>query len=475
MNKCCCDLGSNYGVFRNPLKSILTEKKLTKIWRKKVKDQVRSLGVKDLFDNYDFNYNIEKNSKLIRNIVIHGEYVATRPLFYALEKKFGISRHMVAPTPTDALLLQTLADVMRPSILSKQPSNNSYFARDDSKITRDWIYSDYGGNWLIQWIKMQKKIYNFNKIFDFLVVTDISDFYDNIDLSFLRRNLSNLIDGNEVLINLMFRIVDGLSWKPDYLPDSNRGLPTILMEGVRLLAHSTLFEVDQVLASLTHDNFVRWMDDITFGVRTIEDGKQFLSKISDVLKSIGLSLNISKTNILTSAEANTEYMFEENRAVDILEKEIAKGIHKRKLENEIEKPFLSVISNKERKNWDKVAKRLIGSFSKLHSEKFTHYLKEYYVPYPTLRESIITYLRQLGYNKKTSEAVLGIIRDMKLIDDVSLFYIINLITDWKIGMGKRSSLFLSEVDKFLKDRFRLRKSPFDFYCYIWLKSKYSKP
>jgi hypothetical protein len=457
------------------LKSILTPKNLAKIWRQKVRRQVRNLGIKDIFDNYDFNYNIERNSKLIRDIVINGEYQTTRPLIYALEKKFGISRHMVVPAPSDALLLQTLADDVRSDILRKQPSANSYFSRDNSNVTRDWSYSDYGGNWLTQWTRMQKQIYKFSKVCDFLVVTDISDFYDNIDLSLLRRNLSRLINGKEVQINLILRIIDGLSWKPDYLPNSNRGLPTILMEAVRLLAHSTLFEVDRVLDSLTNGNFVRWMDDITFGVKTFEDGKLFLSKISDVLKSKSLSLNISKTNILSSADARKEHMFDENKEVDNLKRKLANGISKQKLEKDIEALFQFVVSNKERKNWDKVAKRLIGLFSRLHSEKFLPYLEEYYLKYPTLRDSISTYLRVLGYNKKTSETVLKIIKSMKLIDDVSLFQIINIITDWEIRIGKRSSLFLSEIDKFLNDNFRLRRSPFDFYCYIWLKAKYSKP
>ena len=34
----------------------------------------------------------------------------------------------------------------------------------------------------------------------------------------------------------------------------------------RLLAHALLFEVDYLLKKRTQNNFVRWMDDINFGV-----------------------------------------------------------------------------------------------------------------------------------------------------------------------------------------------------------------
>ena len=429
-----------------------------------------------MLDNYDFNYNIEKNSRLIRNLVLSGEYATSKPIIYKLEKKFGINRHIVVPSPSDALLLQTLSDYIRPKVLSKQPSRNSYFSRDDSRVTRDWSPSYYGGNWLAQWKKMQGQIYKFSKISNFLVVTDISDFYDNIDLSVLRRNLSNITDGKDaVVLNLMLKIVESLSWKPNYLPGSNRGLPTVQMEAVRLLAHLTLFEVDRFLLSNADDNFARWMDDITFGVPTIEIGKVYLSTISDILKVNGLSLNIAKTNILSAHEARKEFMFDENLKVSILESKISNGIIKAKLEQEVTNLLHSVTSNKNMKHWDKVTKRVIGLFPKLKSNKFLPDLEYYYLNYPTLRTPIIAYLRKLGYNKKTSEIVLKITKGMELIDDVSLFQIVNLITDWQIKTGDKSSSFLIEIDEFLNKKFRLRESPFDFYCYLWLKAKYSKP
>jgi hypothetical protein len=74
------------------------------------------------------------------------------------------------------------------------------------------------------------------------------------------------VDNNEVLVDVLFRVIEEISWKPDYLPYSGRGLPTSNLEAIRLLAHSFLFEIDEVLKQRTNDSFTRWMDDIVIGV-----------------------------------------------------------------------------------------------------------------------------------------------------------------------------------------------------------------
>ena len=44
---------------KDSLKPIFTTKNIAKIWRKIVRQQLRNLDVRDIFDHYDFNYNIE--------------------------------------------------------------------------------------------------------------------------------------------------------------------------------------------------------------------------------------------------------------------------------------------------------------------------------------------------------------------------------------------------------------------------------
>jgi hypothetical protein len=80
-----------------------------------------------------------------------------------------------------------------------------------------------------------------------LVVTDISNYYDSICVSELRKVLSSHTQINEVLVDLIFNIIAGISWTPDYLPYTGKGLPVSNIEGIRLLAHSILFEIDRMI------------------------------------------------------------------------------------------------------------------------------------------------------------------------------------------------------------------------------------
>ena len=123
--------------------------------------------------------------------------------------------------------------------------------------------------------------------------------------------ISAIAKTKEVYLDLLFSLIEDLSWNRDYLPTSHKGLPTIDIEAPRLLAHALLFEVDYVLKKRTKNSFVRWMDDINFGVSERRTANIVLGEINDVLKSRGLALNLAKTEVMTAQEAEHEFMFRE--------------------------------------------------------------------------------------------------------------------------------------------------------------------
>lgn len=124
---------------------------------------------------------------------------------------------------------------------------------------------EYGVPFKEQWKQLQKTIYKFTKRRNF-VVTDLSNYYDSISLPELRKASLSHVKTNEVIVDLLFQIIEGVSWTPDYLPYSGKGLPTANIEAIRLFAQPFLFEIDEVLQKKTKDSFARWMDDITIGV-----------------------------------------------------------------------------------------------------------------------------------------------------------------------------------------------------------------
>ena len=121
---------------------------------------------------------------------------------------------------------------------------HSFYSRDKHSVKKPHEINDYGFDWQKLWKEMQKQIYKFQEEKELIVVTDLSNYYDSIFIPELRKIITGYAENNEVILDILFKIIENISWLPDYLPYTGRGLPTTNLEGVRLLAHSLLFELD---------------------------------------------------------------------------------------------------------------------------------------------------------------------------------------------------------------------------------------
>lgn len=301
------------------LSDVFSKKNIANIWRKVVRGQLRRADIYDIYDYYDFNYNIDERALLIRSELLNGDYQCSKPLIYRLEKKFGVCRHLIMPQPIDALVLQVITETLSPQIRAKQPSDHAFYSQDKHNVKKPHEIDEYGLHWRELWKNLQKLIYQFNETKELLVVTDLTNYYDSIDMGALRKQITELVGGKEVLLDLLFHIIEKVTWCPDYLPYSGRGLPTTNLEGIRLLAHLFLFELDSILKERTNGSFARWMDDIVIGVDSRKEAVETLSLASDVLKSRGLALHLVKTDIYDSEKAEYHFQIEKNKYLDSTE------------------------------------------------------------------------------------------------------------------------------------------------------------
>lgn len=460
---------------KDTLSKIFLNKTIKDVWRKIVKEQLRSLDLKDLYDYYDFNYNIEERSQTIRNEILSGTYKVSQPLIYRIEKKFGICRHLIIPQPVDALVLQVLVENVAEEILANQPSENAFYSRDKHNVKLPHQLDSYGLTWRQQWKKLQKHIYNFQSNKDLIAVTDLTNYYDSIDMSELRKVFSSYGKIDEVLIDLLFRIIEEISWKPDYLPYSKRGLPTTNIEGIRLLAHSYLFEVDEVLEQTTKGNFTRWMDDIVFGIDNKKEAIETLSAVSDILKTRGLALNLSKTNIYSETEGYYHFQIKENIYLDTIEKVKKGDLNYNQTCKEVHQNFKIHLKDTKPKYWDKIAKRYITTYGKLKLKTLLNILANVYVNYPGLRQNLIYYLAGIGYTKQTAKAVNNILELIDVFDDISLYQVCNIVTEWQIPINDESKKFLKDFEDKITTFSIKRKVSSDFYSLLWFKAKYNHP
>lgn len=462
---------------KKELEKVFDKKKMVAIWRTVVRDQLRTQDIRDLYDCYDLNFNIEERVLSVRSTILKGTYKASSPLIYRLEKRYGICRHMVIPQPIDALVLQTLTEAIVDDIISKQPSEKAFYSRARKNVKRIDDFDGYGMSIKQLWINLQKTIYKFTEEKKLIVLTDLSNYYDSINTNELQKVINHYTSTNEVVIDLLFGLIQEISWKPDYMPYSGRGIPTTSLEGVRLLAHSFLFEIDEVIKIKSSDCFTRWMDDIVIGVDTEKEAKEIISATSDMLKSRGLALNMAKTKIIDKFGAVYDFQFKENEYLTNVTK-LAKELKvddpsSEELADQVKVNFLKHLEDTKPKYWDKITKRYITFFSIIKSEKLLTEITDLYVDNPALRTNILMYLSSLGYRESTASIVLKTLKSLDIFDDISLYQICSLVTDWNIPNIEASDIFLAEFEKQVTKISFTNAKPSDFYSVIWFMSKYS--
>lgn len=167
---------------KKDLEACFDKKVVTDTWRKIVKKQLRGMDILDLHDYYDFNYSIDQKAGQIIEDILSGQFKTSAPLIYRIEKKLGICRHLMIPSPTDALVFQTIVESIAAPIQKKAPSKQAYYSRDKHNLKLPHEHkaeSEYP--WQIQWKNFQKDILKFSKSHKYLGVTDLSNFYDSID------------------------------------------------------------------------------------------------------------------------------------------------------------------------------------------------------------------------------------------------------------------------------------------------------
>lgn len=460
---------------RRQLKALFNKKRLTDLWRRLVKNQIRSFDIKDLHDYYDFNYSIDSRVEIIVDRVLSGQYRAEVPLVYRLEKKLGICRHCLIPSPSDALVFQLLTDALYSSIAKAQPSKGAFYSRDRHGSTLPHEHKDaFSYPWFLLWPKFQEEIWKFGKSHKYLVTTDLANYYDNIGLRELRHVISAIAKTKEVYLDLLFSLVEDLSWTPDYLPTSHKGLPTISIEAPRLLAHALLFEVDYVLKKRTKNNFVRWMDDINFGADSLRTANLILGEINDVLKSRGLALNLAKTEVMSSEQAENHFLFRENvRLTKINEraKNIKKPVAKRRLARKVADDFARHLHRCKARNRDKLTKRYLNILGTLEVPLALFKIRDLFSNNPPLRKGILIYLSRLPFSKRVANAFVDLLEKTEIYDDATRFAFVEAIANWKIPFNAAGKAFVSEIKK----RLQKPKSPFEWLCYLFFLAKYGEP
>lgn len=449
---------------------------MERAWSTYVRDGLRKQEILDLHDYLDFHRNRAPVFSSLSKEIVQGHYAPASSHPVRVEKKHGVTRTLVIPCPEDAVLLQCLVEAIYPAARNKQPSRNAFFSRSHGFAKPELrFYADY--IWFRRWAVFSKMRFDMVSAHRFICVTDIANYFDNIDYRHLRNVITTLDAFDEVILDLLFLILDTISWRPDYLPSPGKSLPQVNFDAPRLLSHVFLFEVDAFLKERTRDQFVRWVDDITVAVDSRSEGKEVLRDLDELLMTRGLRLNSGKTVILSPTEAREYFWQAENQFLDEQRKAIdaAKGDERAlsRIRRRLRRRFDALFDSAKRiGHWDKVIKRYISLFAQLEDGFLIRRTKVILETEPGLREAFWRYLSSVGPDGKAFEGVRSYLIGDHALDDASIFQAAHALVWWQVRPSSSLHRRIRQLGVDLGSAAFVSKSPIFFLASLWILGKY---
>lgn len=419
------------------LKEIFRIPNIVSAWKKSVRTGARSQVLLDVHDYLDVHRNINEVAKTLRLAVINGHYSPSAPEYVLVEKSNGLTRRLMVPRAIDAVALQTVVDQLEKKILRKRPTNKAFYSRSHFPVGVEAFNAETGYPWPQLWPKFQREIFQFSSKCRYTVVTDIANYFDCIPLATLRRKVSSMSRFDEHSLNFLFFLLESFQWRPEYIPSSGTGLPQINYDAPRLLAHGFLFEIDQHLNGQTNGNFVRWMDDIDFGVNKLSTARRVLQSLDTKLSVLGVRLNTGKTKILSSDDASRFFWLYENRIINTLTERLKQDRYAPKTVSRV----VAIIQWRFTKffnvaprigHWEKVLKRYINLHASLNSTFIEPFVQEIFVEHPSARSSILRYLTKTGFSISRADMLLLFLDHTFFHDDEVTFGITNVLLEWRV-------------------------------------------
>ncbi|WP_120217373.1 RNA-directed DNA polymerase [Sphingopyxis sp. EG6] len=452
-----------------PLRRIFSPSNLERIWTEKVRVAMRDQFINDGIENFDFHLARTVECQKLSRLILNGEYVPSRAQRILVEMSKGLCRQLVIPSIRDAIVLQSLSDALYAEIRGKEPTKKSFFEPREHRFSS--TRHEYGT--FASWLNFQRELFRFSKTREFIVVTDIANYYDSISYTHLRNVISSISGVQECIIDMLIFVLSDLLWQPDYTPRVEVGLPQINMDAPRLLAHCLLYELDAFLDSDPSRDFVRYMDDIDVGVDTLVSAKNVLKSIDLVLQTKQIRLNSGKTQILTRAAALAHFRVRENARLDFLDNRIARKL-KGGLTLERERNFVETHIRRglKRKSFDtgagdKILKRWLTLAGKTKARVASKSLSKIIIFRPSVRDKVFAYIRHSPLTSARIKVLADAATSGLLTDEAGMVELTNHLVETLVKSRHKIN---DSIDTIIESCDP--ESYFGLYSRLWLQSKY---
>lgn len=287
----------------------------------------------DVIDSADIKYNIDRVLKTLHTQIREDLYYPA-PLLHVNVPKNDHSYRPGSSIPlVDLIVLYALAQQlvplldsqlsdsvyayrlnpeadasMQPLIKNKKgtPDTKQHSVNDPKKLVEeqeDLADVEFPYNWFINWKLFHDATKSASKDYDYVAVTDITAYFENISQDLLRESLKEMLDiNNREIIDRLFRLLEFWNWNPSGNLPRGIGLPQG-NDVSSFLSNLYLLDLDRTMLSTVSwdtSKYYRYVDDIKLFTSNRSEAQRALVKLEEVLRRLNLNVQSAKTEILPS-------------------------------------------------------------------------------------------------------------------------------------------------------------------------------
>jgi hypothetical protein len=262
----------------------------------------------------------EKMYNIIQKGLVNENFHPSLPEMFSVPKEGFTIRKAVQTKLTDRVIYQAVVDYIANELDRKVLINKVYSARYNyNNATNFKYFFNYS---VEQWQKFQHQIHeSLDDANPYLVVTDITSFYDNISVAALKVKLDDQLSqaSNKPEYTSAVKLVVELieKWQ-EHMGYTSNGIPQN-RDPSAFLANIFLAHVDMQM-EVEFPQYFRFMDDIRIVCKDKYEARKALMFLIDKLSEIGLNLNSQKTKILNRNIPEESKII--NEYTPVLDKEI---------------------------------------------------------------------------------------------------------------------------------------------------------
>ena len=394
---------------------LVTEGLLWKSW-KEIRKSLRYSNLRDIVDFVDYDVNPERWISRTIQQINSGVYEPRHPQRFAIGKSRGFSRWMTLPQIPDLVLYHAASTLVVERVQRRRRRHRYvYFARDKMGVAN--TPNAYNSNPFLRWLQFSEYRKSlFRRKYEYIVITDISNFFDSIAHVQLEAVLFEL-GFPRSFVGLLQILLERLMFRDPYSAHPRVGIPVDEFGCSRCLAHALLFAHDDRMVKIVgEESYTRWMDDQAFGVASPVLAYRLLADIDISLRRMHLVPNAGKSRIMSMRDARKYFHLRANNDLDRMETRWAKdkqptGIDLVSARNEFRLAWRNAQNAAGEGEWTKVLKRFYLAAGRLGLRLFVRRSHQVVIDSPGLAPRVAQYLRAVCSTDEFISRAIAIVED----------------------------------------------------------------